>query len=73
MNFTVEGILIVGSFLLFVSILASKISTKIGVPTLLIFLAIGMLAGSDGIGGINFDNPHAAKVLGAITITLILF
>ncbi|MEL6413261.1 MAG: cation:proton antiporter [Bacteroidota bacterium] len=73
MNFTVEGILIVGSFLLFVSILASKISTKIGVPTLLIFLAIGMLAGSDGIGGINFDNPHVAKVLGAITITLILF
>ena len=73
MNFTVEGILIVGSFLLFVSILASKISTKVGVPTLLIFLAIGMLAGSDGIGGINFDNPHTAKVLGAITITLILF
>lgn len=73
MDFSVESILIVGSFLLFVSILASKISTKIGVPTLLIFLAIGMLAGSDGIGGIQFHNPHAAKVLGAITITLILF
>ena len=73
MDFTVESILVVGSFLLFISILASKISTKIGVPTLLIFLAIGMLAGSDGIGGINFENYHLAKVLGATTITLILF
>ena len=73
MDFSVESILIIGSFLLFVSILASKISTKIGVPTLLIFLAIGMLAGSEGIGGINFPYPQVAKVLGAITITLILF
>ena len=73
MDFTVEGILIVGSFLLFVSILASKISTKLGIPTLLLFLAIGMLAGSEGIGGIGFNNPALAKVLGAITLTLILF
>ncbi|MEL6539283.1 MAG: potassium/proton antiporter [Bacteroidota bacterium] len=70
---TAESILITGSFLLFVSVLASRISTKIGVPTLLIFLAIGMLAGSEGIGGINFHNPQVAKVLGAVTITLILF
>ena len=73
MDFTVEAFLIVGSFLLFVSILASRISTQLGIPTLLIFLAIGMLAGSDGIGGISFDNLHMAKALGAITITLILF
>ena len=73
MDLTVETILIIGSFLLFVSILASKISTKLGIPTLLIFLAIGMLAGSDGIGGIHFANLQMAKTLGAITITLILF
>lgn len=73
MNFTVEGILIIGSFLLFISILASKFSTKVGIPTLLIFLAIGMLAGSDGLGGIRFESPYIAKVLGAITLTLILF
>ncbi|MCG8340641.1 MAG: potassium/proton antiporter [Cytophagales bacterium] len=73
MNFTVEGILIVGSFLLFISILSSKISTKLGVPTLLLFLAIGMLAGSDGIGWIRFEDPHKAQVLGAITLTFILF
>jgi len=73
MNFTVEAVLIVGSFLLFVSILASKISTKLGIPTLLIFLAIGMLAGSEGIGGIGFHNAYVAKVLGTVTLTIILF
>jgi potassium/hydrogen antiporter len=73
MNFTAEAILIVGSFLLFISILASKISTKLGIPTLLIFLAVGMLAGSEGIGGIGFHNAALAKVLGAVTLTLILF
>jgi cell volume regulation protein A len=73
MNFTVEGILIVGSFLLFVSILASKLSSKLGIPTLLIFLMIGMLAGADGLGGIQFESPYVAKVLGTITLTLILF
>jgi potassium/hydrogen antiporter len=73
MNFTAEAILIVGSFLLFISILASKISTKLGIPTLLIFLAVGMLAGSEGIGGIGLHNAALAKVLGAVTLTLILF
>ncbi len=73
MNFTAEGVLIIGSFLLFISILASKFSSKLGIPTLLIFLAIGMLAGIDGLGGINFDSPYIAKILGAITLTLILF
>ncbi|HAN50019.1 MAG TPA: potassium/proton antiporter, partial [Amoebophilaceae bacterium] len=73
MDFTAEAILIVGSFLLFISILASKISTKLGIPTLLIFLAIGMLAGSEGIGGISLHNAALAKVLGAVTLTLILF
>ncbi len=73
MNFTVDGILIVGSFLLFISILASKLSSRLGIPTLLIFLAIGMLAGSDGLGGIQFDNPYVAKVLGTVTLTFILF
>ena len=73
MNFTVDGILIVGSFLLFISILASKLSSRLGIPTLLIFLVIGMLAGSDGLGGIQFDSPYVAKVLGTITLTFILF
>jgi cell volume regulation protein A len=73
MNLTADGVLIVGSFLLFISIIASKVSAKLGIPTLLIFLAIGMLAGSDGLGGIRLDSPYTAKILGAVTLTLILF
>jgi len=73
MNFTVEHILIGGSFLLFLGVLSSKISTRLGVPTLLIFLAIGVLAGAEKVGGIHFDHPYTASVLGAITLTFILF
>jgi len=73
MNITIENILLVGSFLLFVSIIAGKTSYKFGVPTLLLFLVIGMLAGSDGIGGINFDNPKLAQFIGIVSLNFILF
>jgi hypothetical protein len=59
-----ENILLVGSLLLFVSIIAGKTSYKFVVPTFLLFLAIGMLAGSNGIGGIHFDNPQICIVGG---------
>jgi cell volume regulation protein A len=73
MNFTAEGALMIGSFLLFISIVASKFSTKLSIPTLLIFLAIGMLAGMEGLEGTRFGSPYTAKILGTITLTLILF
>lgn len=73
MNLTVENILLVGSILLFISIIVGKTSYKFGVPTLLLFLAIGMLAGSDGIGGIYFDNPQIAQFIGVISLNFILF
>lgn len=73
MNLTIENILLVGSLLLFVSIIVGKTSYKFGVPTLLLFLAIGMLAGSDGIGGIHFDNPQAAQFIGIVALNFILF
>lgn len=73
MNLTIENILLVGSLLLFVSIIVGKTSYKFGVPTLLLFLAIGMLAGSDGIGGINFDNPQIAQFIGIVALNFILF
>ncbi len=73
MNLTIENILLVGSILLFVSIVVGKTSYKFGVPTLLLFLAIGMLAGSDGIGGINFDNPQLAQFIGIVSLNFILF
>ncbi|WP_111308274.1 potassium/proton antiporter [Confluentibacter sediminis] len=73
MNLTIENILFVGSLLLFLSLIAGKTSYKFGVPTLLLFLAIGMLAGSDGIGGINFDNPQIAQFVGIVSLNFILF
>ncbi|PKA82012.1 cell volume regulation protein A [Ulvibacter sp. MAR_2010_11] len=73
MNLTIENIVLVGSLLLFVSIIVGKTSYKFGVPTLLLFLAIGMLAGSDGIGGINFDNPKIAQFIGIVSLNFILF
>jgi len=73
MNLTIENILLIGSLLLFVSIVVGKTSYKFGVPTLLLFLAIGMLAGSDGIGGIYFDNPQIAQFIGIVALNFILF
>ncbi|MFB9055844.1 potassium/proton antiporter [Mariniflexile ostreae] len=73
MNLTIENILLVGSILLFISIVVGKTSYKFGVPTLILFLAIGMLAGSDGIGGIRFDDPKLAQFIGIISLNFILF
>ena len=73
MELTIENILLVGSLLLFISIIAGKTSYKFGVPTLLLFLAIGMLAGSDGIGGIAFNNPELAQFIGIVSLNFILF
>ncbi|MBD1263049.1 potassium/proton antiporter [Maribacter polysiphoniae] len=73
MNLTIENILLVGSILLLISIFAGKTSYKFGVPTLLLFLAIGMLAGSDGIGGIHFNNPKITQFIGVVSLNFILF
>ena len=73
MNLTIENILLVGSLMLLLSIVVGKTSYKFGVPTLLLFLAIGMLAGSDGIAGIRFDDPALAQFIGIISLNFILF
>lgn len=73
MNITIENILLIGSLLLFISILAGKTSYRFGVPTLLLFLAVGMLAGSEGIGGIYFDEPEIAQFIGIVALNFILF
>ncbi|MEQ9216858.1 MAG: potassium/proton antiporter [Cyclobacteriaceae bacterium] len=73
MNITTENLLLVGSILLFISVVIGKTSNKFGVPTLLLFLAIGMLAGSEGIGGIHFDNSEIAQFIGIVALNFILF
>ncbi len=70
---SIEILLLGSSILLLLSILASKASDKIGVPALLLFLIVGMLAGSEGPGGIEFDNPWLAQSLGVTALSFILF
>ncbi len=70
---TIEQILIGVSVLLLLSLLASNVSGRFGIPALLVFLAIGMLAGSDGPGGIYFDDPWLAQTIGVVALIFILF
>ncbi len=72
MKLTIDNILLIGSILLFVSLVASR-TTRYGVPTLLLFLLVGMLAGSDGPVGISFYDPKIAKFIGAVALSFILF
>ena len=65
-------IVIIG-VILFISVYASKISEKIGIPLLLIFLGIGMLLGSEGIGGIEFDNALLTQAIGTMALIFILY
>jgi len=67
-----ELLLLGAAILLLVSIIASKASGRLGVPALALFLVIGMLAGSDGPGGIYFDDPRLAQWLGVIALIFIL-
>lgn len=73
MNLSNEFILIGVASLLLLSVLASKVSDRFGIPALLLFLALGMLAGSDGPGGIYFDDPALSQFIGIIALNLILF
>lgn len=73
MNLTTENILLVGSVLLFISLIAGKTSYRVGIPVLVFFIAIGMLAGSEGIGKINFADPKAAQFIGIVALNFILF
>lgn len=72
MPFT-EQIFIVTGVLLLIAVLASKASGKLGIPALLVFLLIGMLAGSEGPGKIPFDNPSLAQFVGIVALAFILF
>lgn len=71
MEFEFGTLILSGLIILSIGLL--RISTKFGVPSLLLFLVIGMAAGSDGPGGIDFDNPVLARQVGSIALAYILF
>ncbi|KAA6349532.1 potassium/proton antiporter [termite gut metagenome] len=70
--FSSENILLIGSVLLFISIWVSKTGYRFGVPALLLFLVVGMLFGSDGLG-LQFDNAGQTQFIGMVALSVILF
>lgn len=68
----IELVLLVISALFFASILVNKAGSRLGVPALLLFLLVGMLFGSDGLG-IQFDNIQVAQGIGTVALCIILF
>jgi cell volume regulation protein A len=70
---SIEGILLISGVLIIVAVLLSKASSRLGIPVLLFFLGLGMVSGSEGIGGIYFDDPWIAQFLGSIALAYILF
>lgn len=67
-----EEVLLIASVILFLSIFAGKAGYRFGLPALLIFLGVGMLFGSDGLG-IQFSNPGITQFIGMLALSIILF
>ncbi|MCA1022666.1 potassium/proton antiporter [Halobacillus litoralis] len=61
------------ALLLIVSIIVTKFSSRLGVPSLVLFILVGMMVGNEGLGFINFDNPEIAQLVGVIALIIILF
>ena len=72
MIFTAENILLIGSVLILSSILISKTGYRFGIPTLLLFLLVGMFFGSDGLG-LQFNSAEDAQFIGMMALSIILF
>ncbi|WP_392342980.1 potassium/proton antiporter [Pseudoalteromonas prydzensis] len=70
--FFIDELILLAAVLILLGILSSKLSARLGLPVLVLFLLIGMLAGEDGIG-ITFDNAEAAHTLGTLALAMILF
>lgn len=81
MDLNTGNVLLIGSILLFGSILAGKAGSKFGIPTLLLFLGVGMLFGEEGLAswiggegmGIKFDSPATMQFIGMMALSVILF
>lgn len=72
MIFTAENILLIGAILIFCAIMISKTGYRFGIPTLLLFLLVGMGFGTDGLG-LEFDSAEDAQFIGMIALSIILF
>ncbi|MGO2474495.1 MAG: cation:proton antiporter domain-containing protein, partial [Vibrio litoralis] len=71
--FIIDQLILLAAILIAFGILSSKVSARLGLPVLVMFLIVGMLAGEDGPGGIDFDNALIAHSLGTLALAVILF
>ncbi|HRQ56073.1 MAG TPA: cation:proton antiporter [Azoarcus taiwanensis] len=68
----INGVLLLGGVLLFVSVLASTLTARLGLPLLLLFLVVGMLAGEEGVGGIVFHDFSTTMLVAQLALAVIL-
>jgi cell volume regulation protein A len=71
--FLIDWIILLTGLMLLLGIASSKLSARLGLPVLVLFLALGMLAGSEGIGGIEFEDYSVAHAIGTFALAMILF
>ncbi|QFT88192.1 K(+)/H(+) antiporter NhaP2 [Bacillus sp. THAF10] len=71
--FHVDYFILLTAFLLIVGVITTKFSSRLGVPALVLFIIVGMTAGSDGFGLIFFDNVKYAQLIGIFALVIILF
>lgn len=68
----INSLFLLGGLLLFLSVISTTLSARLGLPLLLMFLGVGMLAGEQGVGGIEFDNFFTATLIGQLALAVIL-
>lgn len=71
--FLIDRLIFLGAVLLLLGVVSSKLSARLGLPLLVVFLAIGMLAGENGIGRVDFDDFAMAHAIGTLALAVILF
>ncbi|WP_444684720.1 potassium/proton antiporter [Alkalicoccus luteus] len=69
----IDTYLILSAFILISGVLAAKFSNRVGLPSLVLFILLGMLVGSDGLGIVYFDSPELAQLVGVFALVIILF
>jgi len=71
--FPVDRLILLGAVLLILAVASSKVSSRMGLPVLVLFLLMGMVAGGEGLGGIAFENYGLAHAVGTVALAFILF